>query len=87
MSEFTTIRLTGGCLGSDTLEVRCVLARAEAPVQVDYREGNGWEFTQFQGCDTRGRVSALVAIARGLAAHAVGASEEEANACTWIVLP
>jgi hypothetical protein len=83
MADYTTIRLTGGCLGSDTMEVRCDLSRPESPVQVDYHEGDGWQPTQFQSAEAQGRVSALVAIARGLAAYAVGADESEANKCSW----
>lgn len=69
----TTIKLSGGDLGSDQMYVRCNLAQASDPVQVDYcAEGkNKWVGTQYQCADTRHTPNGLIAIGKTLAAHAV----------------
>lgn len=68
----TTIKLSGGDMGSETMLVRCNLAEASSPVQVDYQtsEGDGWQGTQYQCADARHRTSGLIAIAKRLAAQA-----------------
>lgn len=73
----TTIKLSGGNLGSETMMVRCNLAQASAPVQVDYEMGNGWEGTQYQCADASHRTDRLIEIAKGLAAHAVETPEAD----------
>jgi hypothetical protein len=70
----TTIKLSGGDMGGDTMLVRCNLAQAAAPVQVDYcvdGEEQQWSHTQYQCADARHTTNGLIAIARELAAHAM----------------
>lgn len=81
----TTITLTGGCLGDETMQVCCDLREASAPVMADYRTGNGWEPTQYQCADARHSVSGLKTIARELAAAACLVPEEEAADCVATV--
>lgn len=71
MSKYTTIKLSGGDLGLESMLVRCNLSEASAPVQVDYCEGSGWESTQYQCADCRHRTSGLIARGKELAASAV----------------
>lgn len=66
----TTITLTGGCLGDETMRVRCDLREASSPVEVCYH-GDEWDVTQYQCADARHLVSGLTAIARDLAAEAM----------------
>ena len=73
----TTIQLSGGDLGGETMKVRCNLSEASAPVQVDYCEGEGWQSTQYQCADARHRNSGLIAIGKTLAAAAVEMPEDE----------
>lgn len=73
----TTITLSGGDLGSETMAVRCNLTEASAPVQVDYHTGNGWEPTQYQCADTRHTTSGLIAVGKSLAAAAVEMRDDE----------
>lgn len=75
----TTIKLSGGDLGGETMMVRCNLAEASSPVQVDYMndESNGFEGTQYQCADTTHRTSGLIDIAKTLAARAVEMSTDE----------
>lgn len=77
---YTTLHLTGGCLGRGEMLVRCELHHASSPVEVDYCEGEGFQATQYQGFDVRGR-SGLAAVGRELAASAVGVDPSEAAAC------
>ena len=72
----TTIKLSGGNLGSDQMFVRCNLADAAAPVQVDYDNGCGWTGTQYQCADARHRNSGMIEIGKSLAAAAVEMSDE-----------
>ena len=74
------IRLTDGCLGDETMKVRCDLAQAAAPVEVCY-SGDTWEPTQYQCADARHTRRGLEQIARLLAAAACEATAEEAEAC------
>ena len=67
----TTIRLTDGDLGGETMRVRCDVTRAEATVEVDYGDGHGWVPTQYECADARHRRSGLVEVAKSLAARAV----------------
>ena len=78
--DYTTLHLTGGCLGRDQMLVRCEVHRAESPVEVDYCQGEGWQPTQYQGIHARSR-GGLAAIARELAADAVVADRSEAKGC------
>lgn len=67
----TTIKLSGGDLGSETMLVRCDLTRAESPVEVDYQaDDSGWVPTNYQCADARHRQSGLVEIGKRLAAQA-----------------
>lgn len=77
----TTIKLSGGDLGGETMLVRCNLAEASAPVEVDYRNDaeRGWEPTQYQCADASHRTSGLIRIAKTLAAAAVEMRENEFN--------
>lgn len=67
----TTINLSGGDLGSETMMVRCDLTQASAPIEIDYCEGHGWAPTQYQCADTRHTVSGLIRLGKTLAAAAV----------------
>ena len=73
----TTIKLSGGDLGSETMAVRCNLAEATSPVEVNYHEGDGWQHTQYQCADARHRTSGLIDIAMPLAAAAVEMPADE----------
>ena len=77
----TTIRLFGGDLGGEQMLVRCDLSRAEAPVQVNYCNGDGEGFvgTQYQCADARHTVDGLEAIAMELAARACEMPADEFN--------
>jgi hypothetical protein len=76
----TTIQLSGGPLGSETLAIRCDLSQASAPVQVDYGTGDGWEGTQYQCADARHRTAELAVIGQKLADLATQTSGDE---CDW----
>jgi len=73
----TTIKLSGGDLGSETMAVRCNLTEASAPVQVDYHTGDGWEPTQYQCADCRHDRGELARIGKLIAAQAVEIPESE----------
>lgn len=73
----TTIQLSGGDLGGETMMARCNLAEASAPVQVDYGNGDGWESTQYQTADARHTVDGLTVIGKHLAARAVEVPESD----------
>lgn len=81
----TTIKLSGGDLGSEKMYVRCDLTRAEKPVEVDYCEGSGWESTQWQCASCSHRTSGLIAIGKELAAQAVQMDEAEFSCDARIV--
>ncbi len=66
-----TVRVSGGDMGSEEILVRCDLRNASATVEVDYRNGEGWQPTQYQCADCRHTVDGLEAIARSIAASAV----------------
>ena len=76
----TTITLTDGCLGNETLSVRCDLSQASSPVEVDYHTGTGWEPTRYQCADARHQTSRLDAIARALAGEACEADAADCDA-------
>lgn len=78
----TTIKLSDGDLGNETMLVRCNLVEASSPVEVDYCEGSGWQATQYQCAETRHRPSGLAAIGKILAARAVEVPVDE-FACEW----
>lgn len=73
----TTIKLSSGDLGIEEMMVRCNLAEASAPVEVDYCTGDGWEPTQYQCADCRHADAGLIAIGKQLAAQAVEMAENE----------
>jgi hypothetical protein len=75
----TTIRLFGGILGDETMLVRCKLANASSPVEVDYQEGSDWEPTQYRAADARHSIDGLAAIGIELAQSAV----QEKGSCEW----
>lgn len=75
----TTIKLSGGILGGETMLVRCQLANAAAPVEVDYCMGEGWGPTQYQAGDARHTTSGLAKIGIELAESAV----QEQGTCDW----
>ncbi len=78
----TTIKLTGGDLGRETVLVRADLCNAASNVQVDYREGDGWCGTQYQVGETRHRASGLAKVGKWLAANAVGCDADDFE-CEW----
>lgn len=80
MMNTTTIKLTGGILGSEKMMVRCQLANAAAPVEVDYCDGSGWQHTQYQAGDARHTTSGLAKVGIELAQSAV----QERGTCDWI---
>lgn len=82
----TTIRLTGGCLGDETLAVRCDLTQAASPVEVCY-DGENWEPTQYQCADTRHTNRGLKEIAQALAAAACEVPAAEAEECEEVDEP
>jgi hypothetical protein len=49
----TTIRLTGGVLGEDSMLIRCDLTEASSPVEVSHDSGATWHVTQYQCADAR----------------------------------
>lgn len=73
----TTIKLSGGDLGSETMYVRCNLSEASAPIMADYDNGDGYVSTQYQCADTSHRTNGLVEIGKTLAARAVEIPESE----------
>jgi hypothetical protein len=80
----TTITLTGGCLGKETMKVRCDLTQASSPVEVCY-SGDGWGPTQYQCADARHTNRGLEQIARSLAAQACQVPARDADDCSVIV--
>jgi hypothetical protein len=83
----TTIRLSGGGLGSDTMDVRCDLSQAASAVQANYRTepDSTWVPTQYQCADARHTVEGLAEIGRRLAARACE-MPIEAFGCDWRVI-
>ena len=79
MTTYTTLKLSGGDLGSDIMRVRCNLTEASAPVQVDYcnEPGEHWEGTQFQCADCRHTTGGLADRGKFLAAYAVGTNPDD----------
>ncbi len=73
----TTIKLTGGDLGRETVLVRADLQQAGGVVEVDYCEGSGWQATQYQVGETRHRVAGLITVGRWLAARAVEMASDD----------
>ena len=69
----TKIKLSGGGLGAERMVVRCNLADASAPVEVDYCNGDGEGFvsTRYRCADACHTVSGLTEIGKVLAAEAV----------------
>ncbi len=67
----TELHLSGGDLGCGTMRVRCNLAQASAPVEVNYDNGRGWKTTQYQCADTSHTIDGLREIAARLAAREV----------------
>jgi len=78
----TTIKLSGGDLGSETVRVRCDLSRAESPVEADY--GDGWQPTQYQCADCRHSNDGLGRIGERLAARACE-MDVDGFSCEWRV--
>lgn len=73
----TTITLSEGDLGGETMLVRCKLTEASAPVEVDYQTGEGWQPTPYQCADCRHTDAGLIAIGKHLAAAAVEMPEDK----------
>ena len=73
----TTIKFFDGDFGSEEMMVRCNLAQASAPVEVDYCTGDGWQQTQYQCADARHTTRGLIAIGKLLAAQALEMPTEE----------
>jgi hypothetical protein len=67
----TKIKLSDGDLGDEVIIVRCNLAEASAPVEIDYGVGEGFEPTQYQCADARHYTSGLIEIGKRLAAASV----------------
>lgn len=82
----TTIKLTDGCLGCETLLVRCDLTQAASPIQADYGTGHGWTGTQYQCADARHRDSGLARIGQLLAGAATESRGGEGEECDWEVV-
>lgn len=76
----TTLKLTGGVLGLEVLKIRCNLAEAASPVEVDYGTGDGWEGTQYQCADTLHLDSGLARLGQLLAERA---TETHGDECDW----
>lgn len=74
---FTTIKLTGGDLGREKMMVRCRLANASSPVEVDYCDGDGWVCCQYQCADARHSKAGLIELGKELAARAVEMPTDE----------
>jgi len=62
--------------------VRCNLAEASAPVEVNHGEGDGWQTTQYQCADCRHTIDGLVEIGKELAAVAMESPAEDFD-CDW----
>jgi hypothetical protein len=76
----TTIKVTSGDMGSESMSVRCDLSQASAAVEVNYGTGDGWESTQYQCADCRHTVDGLKKIAKVIAAQAVEMPESQFTA-------
>lgn len=81
----TTIKLSGGDFGPESMLVRCDLSRASAPVEMDVRDGDGWRGTQYQCADARHSSAGLMEIARILAARACEMPESQFRCNATIV--
>lgn len=77
VNEMTTIKLSGGDLGQETMLVRCNLTEASAPVMAQYNPGDDWSPTQYQCADASHRTSGLIEVAKVLAARAVEMRESD----------
>lgn len=77
----TTLKLTGGSLGSDSILIRCNLSQASAPIQVDWDNGDGWQHTQYQCADARHTTAGLARIGQVLADEYVPLEDREE--CDW----
>lgn len=78
MGKYTVLKLTGGDLGpSGVAMIRCDLAEASSPVEIDWCEGNGWESTQWQCASTRHTVAGLAEIAEILCGESIPAEDRE----------
>lgn len=75
----TTIKVTAKNI-RESLKVRCDLANAASPVEVDYLEGNGWESTQYQCGSTRHTIDGLAGIGEDLLNEAL---QEQGLECEW----
>lgn len=73
----TTIKLSGGDLGLETMAVRCDLSAATSSVEVDYHKGEGWKTTPYRAGDIRHRVPGLIGVGKRLAAQAVDIAEDD----------
>lgn len=76
----TTIKLSGGNLGRETMMIRCDLSQASAPIQVNYMndgKDSPWQGTQYQCADARHATSGLINLGKRLAAEAVQEPEDE----------
>jgi uncharacterized protein YraI len=66
----TTVKLSEGDLGSESMLIRCNLTNASSPVQVNYGDGNGFVSTQYQCADAKHRTKGLIEIGKRTAAIA-----------------
>jgi hypothetical protein len=73
----TTIKLSGGDLGGETMLVRCNLADASAPIEVECNKGEGFTGTQYQCADARHTIAGLIEFGKKLAAREVEMPEDE----------
>lgn len=78
----TTIKLSGGDLGCETMFVRCDLSQAAAPIMAQYNPGDEWAGSQYQCADARHTTNGLVEIGKTLAARACEMPSEQFD-CDW----
>ena len=65
----TTIKLSGGDFGGDSMLVRCNLAQASAPIEISADKGRTWSGTQYQCADASHTTNGLIRIGREIAAR------------------
>lgn len=73
----TTVLLSGGDLGSETVAVKCNLTNASSVVYADYGDGGGFVPTQYQAADARHSTAGLTTIAKSLGARACEMAEAD----------
>lgn len=70
----TTLKITSRNV-SESLLVRCNLAEASNPVEVDYQTGNGWSQTRWTAADMRHRTDELAMLGGELLAMELSDSD------------